>query len=148
MSAGIPVIQKHEKQRLCQAPPIKWQLDSAKISHTYFSLGKLQKPQLSGFKESYKKNARLILQTRSHEKLPRLPSELKYMNNMVIWPIHILGFLNSLQVLNILWSQKFLNSKLFNVFKEVNSLLLIKPAFIWSKVQQNSNIVKYFYYVI
>ncbi len=55
MSAGIPVIQKHEKQRLCQAPPIKWQLDSAKISHTYFSLGKLQKPQLSGFKESYKK---------------------------------------------------------------------------------------------
>ncbi len=28
------------------------------------------------------------------------------------------------------------------------SLLLTKPAFIWSKVQQNSNILKYFYYRI
>ncbi len=28
-----------------------------------------------------------------------------------------------------------------------NSLLLNKPAFIWSKIQQNSNIVKYFYYL-
>ncbi len=32
-------------------------------------------------------------------------------------------------------SQKFLNSKIFNVFLKT-SLLLIKPAFIWSKVQQ------------
>ncbi len=32
-------------------------------------------------------------------------------------------------------SQKFLNSKIFNVFLK-NSLLLTKPAFIWSKIQQ------------
>ncbi len=40
-------------------------------------------------------------------------------------------------------SQKFLNSKIFYVFFK-NSLLLNKPAFIWSI---SSNIAKYYYHL-
>ncbi len=43
-------------------------------------------------------------------------------------------------------SQKFLNSKIFNVFLK-NSLLLTKPALFDPKYSKSSNIVKYFYYL-
>ncbi len=43
-------------------------------------------------------------------------------------------------------SQKVVDSKICTVFLK-KSRLLTKPAFIWSKIQQKSNILKYLYYL-
>ncbi len=63
------------------------------------------------------------------------------MKYIVIWSKNIW---NLLEVGTYTTSQKILNSEICNVFKEVSSA---KPAFISAKVQKNSNILKYLYFL-
>ncbi len=70
MSAGIPVIQNQDwkKQRHFQAPPIKWQLDSAKIAHSYYFLGKIaEKPNFLVLKRARKKKNNLLMNSTDKE---------------------------------------------------------------------------------